>query len=1116
MTTSDCFKYEFFGNNDSDLSNIFTNKGAVNSILPFGIHINGGVSTCITKCGHSLNNCDNVKIGSKDSINNVTNYGKILVIRPTSKNSELILNYDARNENANSDGSGTYKLKYICFTCPSTIKIGEIDSDLQSYLVYSNDQGLYTVVCVLYRVNQPYDNLANSLLNGLLNNNLPEKGKSINGSSLGIDSINISDFFPQNQQDYYEFVNTEKNSSAVKNNILVKVFAKKLNISSSALNNLKEKLYDSSANCRYVNFNDSLNSVFSIKPENLNIFYVPDLGISNMCGTKEKMMNLEKNVVTQEVEEEVFEEEMSVIEKLTKANLQEKKEKYINFEGDIKIYAIDIHTGAVKRIGSGENEKDQVYKNINELLVQNKNYNEDEIKRAINEFPNYIYQNAYWRLDYKVRLYKVKDQDEDDLIDTSFTIEDANNLDDAVTKIGNTNNKDVFYAMKNFPNYPINDYYVSYYYTTDSTETSYIVIMYLIFCTLIFLFNYVFYRYLFYITNVDYGEISITDDEITTDDNLKQLASWRILINIFFVLQIVSTIIFCVIKLNNLDSNIDTYSNLFIVLSGLILFFSLGYAYLRLHFKDEKVSYAESKSLILLLENDDENDNKGDVGFIKYTTNLINLIKNNLFLSEDEDFQEIYNKLSNLRNELSTSNDESLEDSTVDKLTTNADQILESLKPYLEKVNNNDKTKSIARKKLEKLGKFLSDKTFGKFENASGTGRGKLKKNAQDKIKQIKQLIQSVNNTESTPSNTNQTGGVITPPETPITPPIITGMKKSTNNSNPYETNKILNGKEYWPDGNYLENEYSNIEKSDLWENFMEVITFKNILISLLFLVLFSFLTSKVMDIIGTFDTTNKKKYKYYTLIMYSISAIIYYGSIFVPCIIKSFYLCKMYFLPEEGEKEFKAPSTSFLGKLLGGIFFILYILFVYFRFDTIENNFWLIIGTYCLILLVFGIFNRQKISNNNILMGLLFSCIGFITLYPVIFEGTTQKKVDLIIALPLVVAYIYYVLTSNQTLHTTSIDDAITFYNVDFKNNNKNEKKLEEPVTIPEINKLKEIHEAISNLSSKGGNYKKKINNLSKHKKYLLDLSEYFGSINDSKNREMVNKITSEIDALE
>ena len=37
------------------------------------------------------------------------------------------------------EGNGKYKLKFICFTCPSTIKIGDIDSDLQSYLVYTNN-----------------------------------------------------------------------------------------------------------------------------------------------------------------------------------------------------------------------------------------------------------------------------------------------------------------------------------------------------------------------------------------------------------------------------------------------------------------------------------------------------------------------------------------------------------------------------------------------------------------------------------------------------------------------------------------------------------------------------------------------------------------------------------------------------------------------------------------------------------------------------------------------------------------------------------------------------------------------------------------------------------------
>ena len=318
MTTSDCFKYEFFGNGNSYLLNIFTNKNTINSILPFGVHINGGVSTCVTKCGHSLNNCDNIQI------ENVINYGKILVMIPKSKDSELILNYDARNENANSDGSGTYKLKFICFTCPSTIKIGDIDSDMQSYLVYTNDQGLYTVLCTLYRNNQPYDNLSNKLLSGMINNNIPEIGRSTTGSSLGVNTINISDFFPQDKQDYYEFVNVEKNSNEKKNNILVKVFAKKLNISSSAINNLREKLYDSRSNCKFVNFNDSLNSIYNVKPENLNIFYVPDLGISNVCSTKEKMKNLEQNVVTEENDNEIEEEEISVIDKLTKAILEEK------------------------------------------------------------------------------------------------------------------------------------------------------------------------------------------------------------------------------------------------------------------------------------------------------------------------------------------------------------------------------------------------------------------------------------------------------------------------------------------------------------------------------------------------------------------------------------------------------------------------------------------------------------------------------------------------------------------------------------------------------------------------------------------------------------------------
>ena len=602
MSTRNCFKYEFFGSGNSDLLNIFTNNSnTVNSILPFGLHINGGVSVCVTKCGHTLSSCDDIQIET------VINYGKILVMTPKNKNSEINLHYDARNENANPDGSGTYKLKFICFTCPSTIKIGDIDSDMQSYLVYTNSQGHYCVLCTLYRNNQPYDNLANSLLSGLINNNIPNRGGRTTGSSLGVSSINLSDFFPQDKQDYYEFINTEKSSNEIKNNILVKVFAKKVNISSVPINNLKEKLFDKSSNCKFFSFNESLESTFVVKPENLNIFHVPDLGISKTCGMREKMENIEKNIEkSEEIDEETEEEEITLIEKITKANLEDKKEKYINFDKIQKIYAINVKDGSVKKIGSND-EKDEVYNGLQELMVKNPDYDEDEIKRAINEFPNYSYQNSHWCFEYKVRLYKVEKKDDTSSEDSYFKIIDVDNLNDAVTKIGITDDsdpdqprKDVFYAMKNFPNVPVKDYYVSYYYKSANHESPYLVVMYLILCAIILLFNFIFYRIIYFVTNKSFGDMSLDDDEIITDDNLKQLAAWRLLNNIILIIQIFSTIIFCILKLSNLKHNIKTFSNSFIILTIISLGTTLGYGFLRLYHNDPKISFAESKSLKLL------------------------------------------------------------------------------------------------------------------------------------------------------------------------------------------------------------------------------------------------------------------------------------------------------------------------------------------------------------------------------------------------------------------------------------------------------------------------------------------------------------------------------------
>ena len=52
--------------------------------------------------------------------------------------------------------------------------------------------------------------------------------------------------------------------------------------------------------------------------------------------------------------------------------------------------------------------------------------------------------NAYWRVDYTVRLYKKTDSDND----FNFEIIDVNSIEDAVNKIGDSTQEDVFYAMK--------------------------------------------------------------------------------------------------------------------------------------------------------------------------------------------------------------------------------------------------------------------------------------------------------------------------------------------------------------------------------------------------------------------------------------------------------------------------------------------------------------------------------------------------------------------------------------------------------------------------------------------------------------------------------------------
>ena len=197
-------KFDFPTQGDTTLNDIFQNnsKDIVNPLLPFGININGSISICYDKCGQEFEN-------TEIDVTIMRNYGKMLMLKPkddASNTSTLSIVLDSRNDNTDDNGKGTYKLKYICFTCPPTIKIGTDDSDIQSYLIYSNDKGLYSVVCTLYNSSTAeIDALPNALINSLLtSNNIPDIGKS-NGN-LSIRNIDITHFFPE-KKDYFEYIN---------------------------------------------------------------------------------------------------------------------------------------------------------------------------------------------------------------------------------------------------------------------------------------------------------------------------------------------------------------------------------------------------------------------------------------------------------------------------------------------------------------------------------------------------------------------------------------------------------------------------------------------------------------------------------------------------------------------------------------------------------------------------------------------------------------------------------------------------------------------------------------------------------------------------------------------
>ena len=997
---------------------------------------------------------------------------------------------------------------------------------MQSYLIYTNDNGLYTVVCTLYRNAAPVDNLANSLLSGLLNNNLPNKGASGGGSSM---NINISDFLPQDKQDYYEFINSESNSQSIKEKILVKVYAKKVNISSVAINNLKQKLFDSNSNDTFNNFNDSLNSIFTVKPENINIFHVPDLGISKIESTKEKMANLNKKINDDETEEEEYdvEEEMSVIEKLKKSTLEEKKETFIDFTDDLKIYKIDLKDGSTKKVfnnpDSTSNEKLIDHITFKELFIRNKDYDEDEIKRAINEFPNYIYKNSYWRTDYTLRLYKSTDFDD---TGKDFEIIDSSSIDDAVKKITNCTNEEVFYSMKNFPNVPVNDYYVSYFYKKSKTQNMYVKIMYILFCVFILLFNFIYYRLIYNITNSDYGDVSMNDDEIINDENLKKLASWRLLLNLTFFIQIVATIFYTIFKMSNISEDNSTFNFVFVLSCIITLFSTIYYGYLRLHYSDVKVSYAEDKSLKLLLESNDDDE---DDGILNYIANSLKLFKNSLFYFESgstvffADFTSIFNELNELKEQIESS--ENLENDNVNRWSKKTDDIIEKIKPYLKPdFNYNKNERSRFHKNLQLISNTLEGIGSELQSRVPTTNIKKVKTNAVNLISKLKKVIdkKEINNDNASGNgsdNEGQQGG-----ENKNEPSIVTGFKSSDNNNfnyndNDLETNKIIDGRAEWPNGNSFNNndDGDTIEQSDFYENLLKIITPRNIFIYLVFIVVFFIILSKIKNIITTFDTTDDKDYMTSSGWISLFSLIPYTGILFACLALKAKSFYDWYFLSEKDKKNQKSDYTYIMASVGYGLWVMIVVFGFNFADQQSINAFWWI-TTFFILGVCYILYTKQEVFKNKMLLAAIgIAAILLIVLPPAIVKTVTMYRLSLTFLSPLVILIIYYSLDKMKDLfsgpNNVQIEDPITFSN--FDPNNINKIPIKTPMTIPDINELEKLGGLLEEMKAKGGLIKNKKNKLHEHIKHLTNLSQYFDQSGHSESKKMTDKILSEVQAL-
>jgi carbonic anhydrase len=1090
------------------LSEVFVNnsKDMVNPLLPFGLHIKGNILICTERCGQKFSNTD-IKV------NIMKNYGKILMLKPSDDKSELTIFHDSRNDDTDNEGNGKYKLKYICFSCPSLIKIGESDSDMQSYLIYSNDKGLYSVVCTLYTSSTAeVDALPNALLSSLLtSNNIPEINST--KGSLSTNNIDITHFFPQKNKEYYEYINSDNYQN--KKDILVKVFRKKVNISSNIVETLKQKLFNPRTNNNYSNFTNGVSQLFDNRPKKINIFYIPNIELP-YADSKEKMTNPEDDKIISEENETEEEEEISLITKLRKSSLEKKEdESFVNFTNDKKIYTIDIENGDVKKDNNG---KDLIYENLEDLLLKNKDYNEDDIKRAVTQFPNYIYKNSYWRFDYKIRLYEIISDD-----DENFKIIDADSLDDIKNKVGYTpTRKDEFYALKNFPNYGLpdkdnnpNKYYVSYYYLKSESSNQYVTIMYIFLCWFMILANYIFYRIIFFSINKDYKDVSIDDDIIINDDKYKQLAAYRLLINILFIVQIIFTILYSISMISGIsDSN--SMDNAYTVVYPLLLVITIGttlfYGYKRLYFNKEEVSYAESKSLKLLLDSGSENNNNDSSKIITWFGNAKELITY-LYLNDSNhisDPEGLISKIKELKEKIDSKESSTNIDNEAE-LLLKAENILQKLEEIAKK-GNDDPTKS----KFNQFKNSTLNTLYESVNKIKGTSKTKtIKNNAANLINSMKKLA----NKQSGGSDFNHS--VILPETNTNTNhvPIITASSSksgSNNNNYDYKSNNF-DGKEFFPNLNSLNENMNELENGEWYDNLIECVTIKNIFLFIVFYVIFMYIYRIINNIINTFDLTEGSIYK-------NASSNITYPSTLVYLII-NILLCglygyekiyKYYFVAKETINNKKDDESTTLYYSMAIIFYftVTWFVFNYGTDDTWGKAYYYIILSSCILYIGYKMKQENDWGDWKKWAGIVVFFI-FYFIAPLSNRTLTYK---IILTLAVIILYVLnkYVLSKTDEA-SIDFNNPITLP-VSMNNNNFSEKpkpNFNKPIVLPNEEALGKIEKVLNTMVANGGKIKDKKKQLTESINVLNNLKNHYESIDDIPHIELITNMITQIEDI-